>query len=126
MTSALRNQLTRFAAVGALATGVQYVLLAVFVELFRSDPVIASALSFSLSALANYILNHRMTFGGSSSHVRAFPRFFVVAILGLGINTSVMAAAYQLLSVHYLVAQAVATAVVFTWTFMGNRLWTFR
>jgi len=126
MTFAFFNQLTRFAAVGASATGVQYVLLAVLVESFRSDPVVASALSFSLSALANYILNHRITFSGSSSHVRALPRFVVVAVLGLGINTSVMAAAYQLLSVHYLVAQVVATAVVFTWTFMGSRLWTFR
>lgn len=126
MTTGVRVQVTRFAAIGALATGLHYVLLAAFVERHHWDPVVASALAFTISALANYELNRRITFGGAASHVQALPRFFLVALAGLGLNTCVMAAALAILSVHYLIAQVMATALVFLWSFTGNRLWTFR
>ena len=126
MAFPIRQQLTRFAAIGGLATVLQYVLLAAMVELAGMHPVLASALSFAISALVNYKLNHGFTFGGTARHEVALPRFLLVAGVGLALNSAIMALAYTGFGVHYLLAQVIATGVVFAWTFTGNRLWSFQ
>ena len=126
MALSIRQQLVRFAAIGGFATVLQYVLLAAFVELTGMHPVLASALSYAISALVNYRLNHGITFGGNARHTVALPRFLVVAGIGLVLNSGIMAIGYSGFGLHYLLAQVIATAVVFAWTFTGNRLWSFR
>ena len=126
MASVVRKQVLKFAAIGGFATGVQYGLFAVFVGIFGVHPVVGSATAFALSALLNYQLNHGITFGGSARHSTALPRFIVVALVGLVLNTSIMALCYLVVGVHYLVSQLVASAAVFLWSYMGNRLWSFR
>lgn len=126
MTPVLRRQLFAFATIGTLATLVQYAVLAVLVEVLAIHPVASSAAGFVCGALLNYRLNHRLTFGGTARHGRALPRFVIVAIVGLGLNSSIMALCYAALGLHYFVAQVVATAIVFVWSFTGNRLWSFQ
>lgn len=126
MTTPILTQIVRFASVGVIATAIQYILLALFVEKLSIEPVTASAAAFTLSAFVNYYLNRRFTFSSSAGHAVALPKFFAVAFVGLGLNTVVMLIAYSLFGAHYLLAQVLATGVVFLWTFTGNRLWTFR
>jgi putative flippase GtrA len=114
-----------FAFVGAVSTGIQYLILSGAVILAHADPVAASAFGFVVAAVANYFLNYHLTFRSTQAHGPAFLKFVILASIGLLLNSGIM----QLLArgaLHYLLAQVVATGVVLIWNFFGNACWTFR
>jgi len=90
------------------------------------DPVIASSIGFSISALLNYALNKKLTFGSTRRHSAALPRFTAVAFTGLLLNTCLLWLVTAVLEQHYLIAQVIATATTLIWNFWLNRVWTFR
>lgn len=116
----------RFVGVGTLATAIQYVILIVLVRLEVSSPTIASATGFMISGIINYLLNYHFTFRSQRAHIQAASRFAAVAAMGLILNTGVMALGVNVLLIHYLAVQIVATAIVLLWNFFGNYLWSFR
>ncbi|WP_428818681.1 GtrA family protein [Microbulbifer sp. MCCC 1A16149] len=114
----------RFALVGGFATALQYGLLVAMVEVLDVFAVLASALSFCCSALANYLLNYYLTFQGGVQHRRALPRFVLVAALGLTINTLCFSLALAV--APYLLAQVVATLVTLVVNFVLHHFWIYR
>ncbi|WP_346838101.1 GtrA family protein [Microbulbifer sp. SAOS-129_SWC] len=120
----LQWRFTRFALVGGGATLLQYLLLVLLVEALHAPEVAASAAAFSLSALANYWLNYHFTFASQRLHRQALPRFALVALTGLAVNTACFAALLPLLP--YLAAQVVATAVTLVGNFALQHLWIYR
>lgn len=121
----LLNQFSRFLAVGGLATLIHYGVLVALVQLFGIDPVMSSAVGFIVSALANYGLNYRFTFRASGHHRHAMARFAAVAGSGLTLNTALMWLLSELMSLHYIISQILATGLVLIWNFMLHRHWTF-
>jgi putative flippase GtrA len=122
----LLRQFLSFTAVGAVGTAAHYSTLIALVQLVHVHPVPSSAVGFTVGALVNYSLNYRVTFRSTKLHWDSMPKFFLVAIVGLALNTGIMALLTGPLAMHYLVAQIIATATVLAWTFTANRLWTFR
>lgn len=122
----LLRQLAAFAGLGAVGTGAQYAILAVMVEGAGSDAVLASGLGFTAGGLINYALNRRFVFRSTRNHAAALPRFFTVALVGLGLNTALMALLTDGLGVFYLAAQIGVTLVLLFWNFAAHRWWTFR
>ncbi len=119
------GRLMRFGLVGAVATGIQYLILIVLVRESGMWPALASAIGFVASSSGNYLLNYHFTFQSERPHGPAAAKFVTLAAVGLAINFVLM----QVLGaagVYYLLAQVCATAVVFLWNFLGNSLWTFR
>jgi putative flippase GtrA len=111
---------------GGIATAVHYAALIALVE----SSSLAAAPSAGVGALCgagvSYLINRRMTFAGSSTkHVQALPRFMAIALLGAFLNGVLVWMGVNLLSWHYLAAQALATVLVMGLTFRLNRLWTF-
>jgi putative flippase GtrA len=122
---AIARQFLSFATVGACGTAVHYATLIAGVSLELS-PVTASALGWTLGAAMNYSLNYRFTFRSHQSHRQAAPRFAVVAVTGLLLNTLLMAVEVGPLGLHYLVAQTFATGTILCCNFMLSRTWAFR
>jgi putative flippase GtrA len=118
------GKLLRFGLVGAVATGIQYVILVVLVH-EGVWPAVASAIGFVVSAFGNYLLNYHFTFRSRESHGPAATKFVMLAGGGLVINFVLM---HVLVGAgwYYLLAQVLVTVVVFLWNFLGNSLWTFR
>jgi putative flippase GtrA len=118
------GKLLRFGLMGAVATGIQYVILVVLVH-EGVWPAVASAIGFVVSAFGNYLLNYHFTFRSRQSHGPAATKFVMLAGGGLVINFVLM---HVLVGAgwYYLLAQVLVTAVVFLWNFVGNSLWTFR
>jgi putative flippase GtrA len=121
----LLKQFLRFAGVGVIGTAGHFAILIAVVEVLHGDPLVGSTLGFLGGALINYSLNRRFTFDSDASHGVALPRFLIVAAIGMGINTAIMAMLTKPLDTQYLVAQVVATALVLVWNFFANRFWTF-
>lgn len=118
------NRFVRFAAVGGIATAIQYALLVLLVRELGVAPTPASSIGFVLSAGVNYLLNYRFTFQSNRPHGPAAAKFGLLAGMGLLINAVIMHLMIGA-GVHYLIAQVCATGVVLFWNFVGNTIWTF-
>lgn len=118
-------QFMRFALVGGLCTGIQYALLAVGVEWLGLGAVTASTAGYLLSAIVNYLLNRRFTYGSNAPHKRLALRFVIVLVSGLALNALFMQLLHGYLQWHYVVAQLLATVGNLLWNFCAHRWWTF-
>lgn len=125
MNQGLR-QFVFFSAIGAVGTAGHYATLLLLVEGLSQSPILASTLGFIVGALINYILNYRFTFQSDKPHREALTKFLLVAAIGAGINTGLMALFIELLLLHYFIAQLIATAVVLLWNFLISKYWTFQ
>ncbi len=121
----LARKFVLFAGIGAIGTGAHYTVLVLLVQALGVNPVVASSLGYLTGALVNYLLNYRYTFRSRKPHREALSKFLAVAAVGFVLNGALMALGEQMLHLHYLLNQIVATGVVLLWTFTGNHLWTF-
>jgi len=119
------HQFLGFAGIGALATAIQYGILAFAVEVLGASAVVGSSAGFFLSAIINYALNYRFTFRSDQSHGQTAIRFVLVAAAGLALNAALMSLLTGPMRVRYLIAQLAASALVLIWNFLGNAMWTF-
>ena len=122
----LFSQFIRFGLVGVVATFAHVGTLAFLVELFNFPPIPASILGFVLAVVVSYILNHRFTFKTQGNHSVYFPRYLLVCIVGLSLNTGIMYLTVQVLEWWYLAGQLCALSVVPVSNFTLNRFWAFK
>jgi len=115
----------RYSLIGLLATCVHYATLLILVELAGVSAVLSAGLGATFGALAAYAGNHRFTFYSRAPHGQALPRFVAVAAFGAIASGSIVWAGTELLRIHYLIAQLVATALILWTGFLLNRRWTF-
>jgi putative flippase GtrA len=116
----------RFLLVGGFATAVQYVILYLLVSFARMHVVVASTIGYALSAACNYILNYRFTFNSTQAHRISAPRFVVICVCGLALNSGMMILATGYFKLDYMLAQLAATAATLAWNFVANGIWSFR
>ena len=127
----------KFVLIGGAATLLQFFLLGLFVEIFDLAPVIASAVSYAVSAIFNYLANYYLTFASTTSHKQTLPKYIVTAILGLALSTSLFAMFLYILESHlllgtkllettYLIAQLFATLITLAVNFLMHKFWIYR
>lgn len=127
VVSLWRSRAIRFLFVGGTATLLQMLLLIFFVEMDAMSPVVASATSYVISAVYNYSANFYFTFGaaGTKHHRDTAPKFVLVSVIGVTVNTSVFAAANHLVNL-YIVAQLVAIMVTLIVNYTLHKYWIYR
>lgn len=127
----------KFAFIGGAATLLQFFLLGLFVELGGLIPVVASAVSYAVSAIFNYLANYYLTFASNTSHKQTLPKFIVTVVLGLALSTSLFAIFLYVLENHlllgtklletaYLIAQLFATLATLVANFLMHKLWIYK
>ena len=117
--------LSRYAAVGAVATACHYALLTALVEWAVWAPGLAALAGSLLGALVAYMGNRRFTFTEARTpHGLALPRFAATAAVGAAANAMIVGGGAAL-GMHYLLMQMVATALVMLGTYQLNKSWTF-
>lgn len=117
------GRVVRYGFVGALATVIHYLVLALLVA-SGVDPVLATALGATMGALTHYLVSARHVFGRSRS-VAGAGTFLGVAAVGVGLNAAVVWIGTVGLGFGLLGVQLVATAVVFLTTYVLNARLTF-
>lgn len=120
------REFLKFANCGALGTTAHYIVLWLLVNGGALDPVLGSAAGAVVGAGTNYFLNYHWTFGSRLPHSRTMPRFIVIAALSLAVNTWLMALLLSYGTLHYLLAQIIATLVCLAFNYFASRFWAFQ
>lgn len=119
------RQFILFATIGAVGTGGHFLTLVLLVEFAGLSAVWATTAGFVVGALINYVLNYHLTFKSDKAHREAMLKFFIVALVGAGMNMLIMYIGVDVMAQFYLLVQVAASSVVLLWTFSANKLWTF-
>lgn len=122
----------KFGVVGASGMVVDYAVLFIFKELIGVPALWANAISFTVAATSNYMLNRIWTFRSKEQQVGVeYAKFFAVSLIGLGISTLTLWLLGLILPEwnedwRFYILKFGAIVVTTLWNFFGNMLFTFR
>ena len=133
----LINKFFRFGVVGASGAVIDFGLTALCKGIFGIPELLANAIGFTVAATSNYYLNRVWTWKSTSKEVGVeYAKFFIVSLIGLGINSLIVFLLKDICIVprfvdttldwNFWVAKIIATAVVMVWNFLVNNFFTFR
>lgn len=116
-------QFLRSLAVSVVALIVDFGVLIFAKEVLGVHYLLAAGLGFTLGVVINYILSVIWVFATRkiTSRRHEFAIFIIVCLVGLGLNTVIIAGFVEALMVDYRVAKAISTVVVFFWNFMMRK-----
>ena len=120
---------TRFARhllVGGVGTLLYMGGTALFVEVFRWQPVVSSICSFLLLVTYSYSLGRFWVYETTQKHSYSIPRFLAVAIIGLVLSTTVMYLTVHVLEIWYFWGLVGATLIVPPTNFLLNFYWALK
>ena len=116
-------QLIKFGIVGVIATLIDLAVLMVLKEFMKVDVLAASAVAFSVSVIANYILSMLFVFKGSeNSKVKEFIVFVALSIGGLLLNQFIMWIGTEIMTAYYLWVKAFALVFVPIYNFITRKI----
>lgn len=118
------EKIIKFGFVGIFSTLLDYIILIILKEIFFLNVLQASAFSFVISVLFNYVLSMKFVFidKKNMSKIKEISIFFLTAILGLLINQIVMYLSIEKLKIYYIISKVIATGVVMFWSFTSRYL----
>ncbi|MBE7178587.1 MAG: GtrA family protein [Mucilaginibacter polytrichastri] len=120
------GKLVRFGLVGFSGVFIDVGFTWFFREKTRLSKYAASSLGFTIATASNYIFNHYWTFKKNNpAEILEFGRFFIVALIGLGISNVIIYFLSEKLRVNFYIAKIIAIIMVSFWNFLANYFYTF-
>ena len=116
----------KFCMVGFSGVFVDFGITYFFKEVVKIQKYYANAIGFTTAATTNYVFNRIWTFHSKNPHVvMEFSRFFIIALIGLGINSAIIWLMNGKFKVNFYLSKLVATIIVTVWNFLINAYFTF-
>lgn len=116
-------QIVKFGIVGVIATLIDVGVLMLLKEILHVGVLTASAVAFSVSVVANYILSMLFVFNGSQNgKVKEFIVFVVLSIGGLLLNQLVMWLGTEVMDIYYLGVKLFAMLFVPVYNFVTRKI----
>ena len=119
------SQVLRFAGVGVLSTGI-HALIYTLTGALGLVPWAANLVAFVAAFGFSFLGHYRFTFQSDSGLPDAISKFFLVALIGLGLNAGFVYLIVDLAQLNYLVALAPMILIVPPVTFLLSRYWAFK
>jgi putative flippase GtrA len=125
-TKAFFLKFLKFGIVGFSGVFVDFGITWLTKEKLGVQKYVANAIGFSSAASTNYFLNRIWTFESTNPRVMMeYTEFFVISLIGLGINTLVLWLLVSRLRINFYLSKLFAIGVVTIWNFLANVLITF-
>jgi putative flippase GtrA len=116
----------KFCMVGFSGIFVDFGFTYFFKEVVKLQKYLANAIGFTVAATSNYFLNRVWTFQSQNPHIAMeFSRFFLIALIGLAINSAIIWLMNGKFKVNFYLSKLVATVIVTLWNFLINAYFTF-
>lgn len=120
------GRLLKFCVVGISGMIVDFFFTWLCKEKIKWNKYISNSIGFVLAATNNYIWNRLWTFQSQGTEiVREYSSFFIISLVGLGINNAVIYLLHDRLKWNFYLAKILAIGVVTLWNFGMNYLFTF-
>lgn len=120
-----RAAFARFAAIGVAATAVHGAGLHAVIVWGGLHPTVANIFAFSAAFLFSYLGHYYFSFRSRERHAKSAPRFFAIAMLGLGINSAIFAVIVNWLGLHYWIAFALVVVITPIVVFLASKRFAF-
>lgn len=125
-TNSFLFKFIKFGIVGFTGVFVDFGITYLAKEKLHIQKYIANAIGFCSAATSNYFLNRIWTFHSTNPRVMVeYAEFFVISLIGLGINTLVLWFLVSRFKMNFYVAKVFAIIIVTIWNFFANALITF-
>ncbi|MEH2956036.1 GtrA family protein [Candidatus Merdisoma sp. JLR.KK011] len=124
----LMSQIMKFGVVGFLCFFIDYGIMVALVELAGFQELWASAFSFTVSVVVNYILSITVVFDTdkNANQAKQFVVFVILSLIGLGLNQLIMwggvAWLKQYMDRAYMIVKIFATGVVMVYNFISRKM----
>jgi len=116
----------KFGIVGFTGVFVDFGFTYIFKEWVKLNKYLANSLGFCIAASSNYVLNRIWTFNSHNPEIaREFTEFFIISLIGLGINNSVIYLMINRFKLNFYLSKLIAIGVTTLWNFLANYLYTF-
>ena len=117
-------QLFKFGIVGGVAFVIDFIFLFLFKELLNFPIILANTLAFTISTIYNYIASVTWVFNVKKENdkKKQFITFIIFSAFGLLLNDLVMWILAEFVSIYYLLAKIVATAIVMVFNFITRKI----
>jgi putative flippase GtrA len=117
----------RYAIIGVSTLLLDLVMLYIAVSVFGIAYYFATPCSFLIAITCNYMLSRRYVFTGTERSWRlGYAYFALVALLGAGITTGLVAGLVSLYGVFYLFARVLVAGVIGIGNYLFNLFINFR
>lgn len=122
-------QVFRFGLVGMSATATHVLVFAMLIEVAATAPVPANLIAWVVAFIVSFAGHFLWTFKEAReqtgySAVTRLPRFLVVSLFGLGLNTTIVYFVERL-GLHYMVSIILMVTLVPATVFVFSKFWAF-
>jgi len=116
-----------FCAVGALNTGVDYLVFSIAVGLFSATAELGQAAGYAAGIINSYILNRRFTFkkGATVRTGTQMARFVLVNAATLGVSIGLISLLTRAVGMSEYLAKIIVTVAVMGLNYFGYKLFVF-
>ena len=130
----LITKFVKFGIVGASGFVIHGGLLYLLRDVVGINQFVANVIGFVAAATSNYFLNRSWTFHSHEKQMTLeYLKFFLVSVIGLGINTGSLWILTHLLPQwtgegdwRFYILWLIAVGITTLWNFFGNMLFTFK
>ena len=128
MSKRTAKQFVRFSIVGTSTFFIDYGLLMILSQVLGVEPVISSAISFTVSLVINYFVSMKFVFTRREdiSRRRQFGLFVLLSLIALLVNTAIVwigMGIFENTPLNLTIVKIVATMMVTLWNFFSRRRW---
>jgi len=116
----------RFATVGTASAALYFALLWFLTLVTRLSLTLMATLAYGSGILFNYLVQRSFTFRSVRQHQHAGPRYMVVQLGGMAINSAVIWLGVDIEHWWYPAVQVGAIALTTVWSYVGQKFWAFQ
>ena len=118
--------IVKFSIVGVSNTVLNFVIF-ILLDSLGVNYMVASITAYSLSIINSYFWNSRLVFRCENKNKKSVViKFVILNLIGLSINTLLMAVLVGILEFKKIVAMFIATLLVMCINYVLNKIWVFK